>query len=257
MSPAAQLREQVRADLLVYLRTPVALFFSALLPIIFLVIFTSIFGNEIDERTGLRVATQQVPAFAALTVVSSAFVGLVVSVVSAREAGVLKRARATPAPATIVLAGRVAVAASTSLVVILVLLIIGRLLYDVALPLRTVPAVLTTVLVGAVAFAALGLAFSRLAANPDAATAITNLIALPLYFVSGVFIPESQLPDGLVQFASLLPMQPLNDALFAAFASRSGMAFSPGDLAVVAAWGIAGAIVAVTTFRWVPQSDAQ
>lgn len=257
MSAVAQLRAQAGADLLVYLRTPVALFFSALLPVIFLVIFTSIFGNEVDERTGLRVATQQVPGFVALAVVSSAFIGLVITVVGAREAGILKRVRSTPAPAGIVLAGRITVSVATSLVVVVVLLVIGRLLYDVSLPLRTVPALVVTVLVGAASFAALGLAVSRLAPNEDAASAITNLLALPLYFISGVFIPESQLPDALIRFASFLPMQPFNDALFAAFSSRSGLAFAPGDLAVVAAWGVVAAIVAARTFRWVPHGEAE
>ena len=110
---------------------------------------------------------------------------------------------------------------------------------------------------GAFAFCALGIAYSRAIPSEDAAPAMTNAVVLPLYFISGVFVPASQLPDGLVAFADLLPVKPFVDALIVAFDPRTtGAGIAAGDLAVVAAWGAAGLIFATRFFAWTPRHQA-
>jgi len=80
---------------------------------------------------------------------------------------------------------------------------------------------------------------------------------LPLYFISGVFVPASQLPDGLVTVADLLPVKPFVDALITVFDPRtSGAGIAVGDLAVVAGWGLAGLIFAMRSFAWTPHHQA-
>jgi ABC-2 type transport system permease protein len=248
---------QARADWLVYLRTPVALFFSALLPVIFLLLFTSIFGNDRDDL-GIRISTYQVPAFVSLAVVSSAFVGLVISLVVAREQGILKRVRGTPAPMWVVLAGRVAVAGGGAIVTTVVLVVIGSIVFGVELQPKAIPALALAIVLGSATFCALSFAFTRLVKNEGAASALTNFVVLPLYFISGVFVPSSELPESLRTLAGVLPLQPLNDALFKCFNPRGDVAAPAwGDLAVVAAWGLAGALIATRTFLWVPKRDAE
>ena len=96
-------------------------------------------------------------------------------------------------------------------------------------------------LVNEAAFA-LGIAFSHAIPNEDAAPAYTNAVFLPLIFISGVFYSADDLPPALEVIGGSLPLKHVIDGL-------AGDGFGAG-LAVVSAWGILGAILAVRYFRW-------
>jgi ABC-2 type transport system permease protein len=133
---------------------------------------------------------------------------------------------------------------------------IGKLVYDVSVPGETLPAVLVTLAVGAAAFACLGFALTIVIPSEEAAPAVTNAIALPLYFISGIFIPESEIPDGVLGVADFFPFRHFFEAFFAAFdPSTTGAGFEFGNLAFVAAWGLGGLVVAALFFRWTPRSS--
>lgn len=251
MTDAGRAIVQLRTDLKLFWREPADLFFTALLPVIFLVLFTTIFGNE--ELDGIRSAQVQVPGFITLSIVSAAFVSLAITLVIKRERGILKRTWATPVPAWVVFAGLIGKCVVVGLVVTGVLMLIGALAYDVSLPLGHVPALLLCLVVGSAAFCCLGVGFTSLIGSEDAAPAITNAATLPIFFISGVFIPEEQLPASLARIGDLLPIKPLADALVTVFDPRVGGAgIEAGELAILAAWGAAGLAVAVATFRWTP-----
>ena len=76
---------------------------------------------------------------------------------------------------------------------------------------------------------------------------------LPLYFLSGIFIPETEIPDGVLHFADAFPIRHFFEAFFAAWdPATTGSGFEWGDLAVVAAWGALGLVLAIRFFRWTP-----
>ena len=259
MSDAGRFLVQLRSDLKVFVRNPAALFFTAILPVIFLTLFVSIFGNDRagEEYGNVRISTLQVPAFIALAVVSASFVGLAIGLTSVREDGVLKRIRGTPVPPWIVFAGRIGTAIVSALIVTTILCAIGAVAFGVSLPTSKLPGLLVTLFVGAAAFCALGIAYTRLISSEDAAPAMTNAVVLPLYFISGVFVPVSELPDGLRTVAGVLPVKPFVDALTEAFDPRAtGLGFDGPDLLVLAAWGLAGLVLAVRFFVWTPRQQA-
>jgi ABC-2 type transport system permease protein len=255
MSDAALAWHQFRYDQRIFWRSPASVFFTVMLPIIFLVIFASIFGNEtIEERGDLAVSTYYVPGIMTLAVVSATLVSLAISLVEAREAGRLKRVRGTPLPVWAFVAGRVGNAIVVSLLMVVLVTAIGRLFYDVAIPDETVPALLVTLLVGAFAFSCLGFALTAAIPSEEAAPPITNFTVLPLYFLSGVFIPETEIPDGVLEVAELFPIRHFFEAFLAAFDPATvGAGFEWGNLVVVMAWGLAGLAVAARTFRWAPR----
>jgi ABC-2 type transport system permease protein len=255
VSDATLAWHQFRYDQRIFWRSPASVFFTVLLPIIFLVIFASIFGNEtIEERGDLKVSTYYVPGIMTLAVVSATLVSLAISLVEAREAGRLKRVRGTPLPTWAFVAGRVGNAIVVSLLMVVIVTAIGRLLYDVAVPDETVPALLVTLLVGAFSFSCLGFALTSAIPSEEAAPPITNFTVLPLYFLSGVFIPETEIPDGVLEVADLFPIRHFFEAFLTAFDPATvGAGFEWGNLAVVAAWGFAGLAIAARTFRWAPR----
>jgi ABC-2 type transport system permease protein len=256
MRGAALVVHQFRFDQRIFWRSPASVFFTVMLPIIFLVIFASIFGDQtIDARGGMPVSTYYVPAIITLAVVSAAMVSLAIGLTEARESGRLKRLRSTPLPVWAFVAGRVGNAVVVSLLMVALVTAIGRIAYGVAIPGETIPALVVTLLVGAFAFSCLGFALVAAIPSEESAPAITNFTVLPLYFLSGVLIPETEIPDGVLQFADLFPIRHFFESLLSAYDPATvGTGFELGSLAVVVAWGLAGLAIAIRAFRWSPRS---
>ena len=99
---------------------------------------------------------------------------------------------------------------------------IGGVLYGVAIPWDRLPAILLTLVVGAASFCCLGIALTAAIPSQDAAAPIVNALLLPLYFLSGVFIPEDQLPNGVIDFADLFPVRHFFEAFFDAYVPAGG-----------------------------------
>jgi ABC-2 type transport system permease protein len=244
---------QFRYDMLGFVRNRQSRFFTVALPIIFLVIFVSVFGNDKLGPQQIKASTYYVPGISALAVVAGSFVNLVISVTAQRESGVLKRRRATPVPAWVLIAGRALTAIVVALGVMTVLLLIGRFGYGVKLPTSTLPGVILTAVVGAVIFCCLGYALTTVVKNEDAAQPMVQAIMLPLYFISGVFIPNVNLPTWLRDVARVFPVQHLSDGLHHAFdPATHGAGIVWSDIAVLAAWGVVGLAVALWRFTWTP-----
>ena len=110
-----------------------------------------------------------------------------------------------------------------------------------------------TVVVGAVSFCCLGYALASVIRDQDSAQPVTQAVMLPLYFISGVFIAVSTLPKWLVDVASIFPVRHLTAALLDAYNPHTGgTGFAGRDLLVIAAWGVAGLMIALRRFSWLP-----
>jgi ABC-2 type transport system permease protein len=255
MSGVALALHQFRYDQKVFWRNPAAVFFTVLLPVVFLFIFATIFGSdEIEALGGIKTTTYYVPAIITLAVVSATAQSLAISLTVARENGILKRGRGTPLPSWVFIAGRVGNAIVLSVLGLLVVAAIGWIVYDVEIPWDRLPAVLVTLTIGAASFCCIGVALTAIIPSEDSAPAITNAVLLPLYFLSGIFIPESEIPDGVLSVADVFPIRHFFEAFFSAWNPlTTGSGFEWGHLALVAAWGVAALLVAVRAFRWTPR----
>ena len=254
MSALGLIAHQFRYDQKTFWRNPTSVFFTVALPLIFLFIFATIFGNDEIEELGVKTTTYYVPAILSLAVISATLQSLAVQITEDRESGILKRGRGTPMPSWLFFSGRVGNALVISVLMLIVVPVIGRLVYSVSIPWEHLPAVLITIAIGAASFCCLGIALTAAIPNVDAAPAITNATVLPLYFLSGVFIPESEIPEGVLDFAGVVPVRNFFQAFYEAWdPSATGSALEWGHLAIVAAWGIAGLALALRFFRWTPR----
>ncbi len=251
------LLHQYRYDQKTFWREPAAVFFTVALPLIFLFLFVSIFGNEpvrLGDHT-VKGATYYVPGIVTLALLSASTVNLAISLTTLRERGVLKRVRGTPLPPRVFMAARILTASAVAVMLVVVVTVLGRLVYGVELPGRTLPGVVLTVLVGTASLCSLGFALTAAIPSENAAPAVTNAIVLPLYFISGIFIPTDEIPDAMQTVAGFFPVKHLFDAMLYAFDPvTQGSGIRAGDLLVMAAWGLAGLLVASRTFRWTPSS---
>jgi len=256
VSSAALVAHQFRFDQKTFWRNPASVFFTVLLPVMFLLIFATIFGNDtIEQLGGIKTTTYYVPAIITLAVVSATMQSLAISLTVDRENGLLKRTRGTPLPAWVFIAGRVGNSIVVSVLSLIVVALIGRILYGVEIPFERLPAVIVALLVGAASFCCLGFALTAAIPSEDAAAPISNAALLPLYFLSGIFIPETEIPEGVLKFADLFPIRHFFEAFFTAWnPTTTGAGFAWDQLAIVAAWGVAGLLIAIRTFRWEPRA---
>ena len=136
-----------------------------------------------------------------------------------------------------------------------VLLAVGRLAYGVSLAPGALVAIVCTVLVGTLSFACIGYAVAGLIGSVDAAQPIVQATLMPLYFISGIWIPNSNLSQTLQSVASVFPVEHLAAALhLASVHSQLGAALALKDLLVLAIWGLAAAAIAARGFSWLPRT---
>jgi len=248
---------QARFELLSFSRNPAAAFFTFVFPLMFLVIFTVVFksGDGIQVKGGkVNNATFYVPGIIALSLVNACYTNIAMTVSIQRDKGILKRIHGTPLPSVSYFSGRIIQAIVVALILVALVFAFGYVFYSVDLPTSKLPAFIVALVVGAGALCALGLAVSVIVPNEDAAPAVVNGTILPLLFISDVFFSTENAPDWLKTFANLFPLNHLATALHQAFnPNLSGGGFAWRDLAVVAAWGVAGVVFALRRFSWEPR----
>ena len=247
---------QIRYENKAFRRNPPAAFFTLVFPLMFLVIFNLLFGNdELDVPGGTtNTSTFYVPGIAALSVVSACYTNVAIGVSFSRDRGLLKRIRGTPLPASGFLFGRITHSTLVAVLLVAIVTAAGALFYDVDPPTNTLPAFLLTLAVGAAAFCSLGLAITAIIPNADASPAVVNASILPLLFISDVFIPMHDAPTWLNTFAGVFPVKHFSLALQTAFNPfETGTGFELVHLGVMALWLVGGVLVAIRFFSWEPR----
>jgi len=255
MSGIALVAHQFRYDQKAFWRNPASVFFTVAFPVILLLIFATVFGDQtLELRGGIETTVYYVPAIITLAVISATMQSLAMSLVIAREEGRLKRSRGTPLPPWVFIAGRIGNSIVVALMMMALIAVIGRVLYGVDIPWGQLPEIVLVLVVGAASFCCLGIALTAAIPSQDAAAPIVNALLLPLYFLSGVFIPDDELPQGVLDFANHFPVRDFFQAFFDAYVPAGGdPGLDWGSLAVVAIWGVAGLLLAIRFFRWSPR----
>ena len=252
----ATVAHQVRYDLLTLMRNRTAQGFAFAMPLVFLVLFVAIFGNGGMSVTGQRVSasTYYVAALTVFAVVDVAFMALVIALVETRETGILRRRRATPQPAWTVIASRSIVTFVSGATSAALLLALGRVAYGASLRPAALPALLVSLCLGVVVFSCLGFAVASLVKSSQSAQPVAMACALPLTFISGVFIPWAFIPHWLQHVSAFFPVRALTVSVLDPYMARGAASpWDPTALAVLATWGIVGAVVAVRRFGWAPR----
>jgi ABC-2 type transport system permease protein len=245
------LGHQIRYEQLSFWRNPQSAFFTFVFPVVIITIFGALFrsGGRSSYFYGMSALQYYVPTITALSVVGSCYSQLAIVLALRRQDGILKRVRATPLPAWAYFLGLLAHCVVVSTVDVALIVGIGSLF---GMPFPTHWAAIAVALVlGAASFCALGVAVASLIRNSEAAPAVVQLVLFPLLFISGTYMPiHSHL---LNRIAGALPVRPFNEALLGPFAQHTG--FDWRNLAVLLAWGGAGALIAIRRFRWNPRPE--
>lgn len=234
--------------------------FALAMPVGLLIILEGLFGSASHTTVaGVRVSLSSyyLASIIVVALTTNAFAALVGTVVYQRETGVLKRRRATPVEPAALIASQTLTALVTATTVTALLLVIGAIAFGVSVPNSAWPVLVLALGLGSAAFCGLGFALATFIDSVDTAQPAIQAVLMPLFFISGVWVPTSELPGWLNTVASALPVEHVSDVLHRAFASG---ALTPwpvaGDLAVLAAWAIGGALIAARRFSWLPSTSA-
>jgi ABC-2 type transport system permease protein len=238
---------QANVESRMMLRRREVVFFSILLPVMFMLLFGSIFGSQ-TYSTGVKVISYLLPGYMVMAVMSVAFISLGIMTANERQNGVLKRLGATPLPRALLLLGKLAAISMIILVAVVLLLGIGLNFYGISIKGSPLDIALI-ILLGIIVFAILGLMIGGMV-KAEAAPAILNAVYFPLLFLGGALLPVSQLPDWLLQLAKLLPSYHFTSALIDVMVYGHPLIDSWGNLLALAAWGAGSLAVASRTFKW-------
>jgi ABC-2 type transport system permease protein len=240
---------ELRAQQLAFWRSKEAALFIFLFPLLLFVLLGSVYNGTIY---GVPAPQALLAGLIGYGCANTAFAGLAIQLVVRRELGILKRLRATPLPATTYIA---AVLASTLVVFVaqtVALFVIGRIFYGTPFP-SAIGSLILAVILGAAAFAALGVATASLIRSAEGSSAVVNFILLPMAFLTGSFGPTRHYPAFLRAIGDVLPLKYFIEIMNAVYLRGHGLWTKPAAIGVLAAWGASGLVVSALKFRWEPR----
>jgi ABC-2 type transport system permease protein len=237
--------ESARVELLLFVREPMTVVFALVMPVVFVVVLSGVFGDTPDPNgevfRGVGGSTYYTPAYIGLAAASVGLIILPTHLAGYRERGVLRRIRAAGVPVTAVLLGQLAVTLALS--------VAGGVLVTVVAFLASTPeaavdpwGVVVAGVVGALAFGLLGLALGALLPTARAAQGAGILLWFLVFMLGGAGPPPEVLPDAMSTVGDLTPLRPLIIALQDPW---FGNGWNVGRLGVLVAigavsWAVAG-----------------
>ncbi|HXM38492.1 MAG TPA: ABC transporter permease [Gemmatimonadales bacterium] len=205
-----------------------------------------------DDRVvapGSRYIDFLIPGLLGMNLLGSGIWGVGFSVVQARQKKLLKRFMATPMRRSHYLLSFILSRLVFLILEVVALVGFGRLMFGVGV--RGSLATLAGItILGAFAFAGLGLLVASRARTIEGVSGLMNLVMLPMWILSGTFFSYARFPDAMIPFVKALPLTALNDALRAVMIDGAALASLGAPLAIVAGWGAVSFAIALKIFRW-------
>lgn len=240
---------QLRFEQKVFWRSREAAVFIFVFPLLLYALLGSVYGDEIDGIPAVDVLLAGLFGYGAA---NTAFAGLAIILVGRRESGVLKRLRATPLAPTTYLAAVLVSTLVTFALQSVALLVLGGLGFGASMPENWL-GFAGAIVLGVACFAGLGVGAASLIRSAEGVSAVVNVVVLPMAFLSGAFGPTSDFPVVLQGIADVLPLTYFIDIVSGVYLDGESLFADPAALAIVLAWGIAGVIVALRRFGWMPR----
>jgi ABC-2 type transport system permease protein len=194
-----------------------------------------------------------VPGIVAMSIMQLGIFGVVFALVQYRQQGVLRRLKAAPVNPAQFLFAQISTRLSISVFQTLILLLAGMILFDLAVGDGDVVSwllVIALAVFGGILFVTMGLAISGVARTEEVAAPVTNLVSMPMMFLSGVFFPLDALPGVVTVVTQFLPLTFLADAIRAVVTDGAGITDIWSELAGLAAWSAIVFAAATRLFRW-------
>jgi ABC-2 type transport system permease protein len=240
---------QFRTEQLVFWRSREAAFFIFIFPLLLFLLLGAVYHGRFQ---GVPIRWAVIAGLVSYGCANTAFAGLSIQLVLRREAGILKRIRSTPLPSHIYVLALLFSTLAVFALQTISLFLLGRALYGTPMP-REFGSLAVTLVIGALVFAALGTATASVIHSSEGASAVVNFILLPMAFLSGAFGPTTGYPAVLRAIGAVLPLTYLVKLVDAVYLHGQGFWTQPEAIAILVAWGVAGAVFTALKFQWEPR----
>jgi len=232
-----------------YLREPMATFFTILFAPMLLVLFGLIYGNEPKAMFGGRGSMDvTVPAYIGLVIVTISLIGIPIQTATHRELGILRRYRATPLRPLTYLIADVATNYAMSVIGVAILIVVGRLLFNVRFE-GNILDVFAGFTLSALSFFALGYVLASVAPSARVAQTVGMVLTYPMMFLSGASLPLEALPAGLRQVADFIPLTYVVKLMRGLWVGDSWASLAP-EVVVLAVLLVVATAISARVFRW-------
>jgi ABC-type multidrug transport system permease subunit len=204
--------------------------------------------ERVEER-GSRYIDFLIPGLIGLNLLSTGLWGVGYTVVRMRAGHLLKRYMATPMRRWEFMAsfllGRLVFLA----VEIAAILLFARLVFGVEVR-GSLALVAAFGVLGAIVFTSFGLLVASRARTTEGIAGIMNLVAVPMWILSGVFFSYERFPEWTHGAIRALPLTPLVDGLRAVINEGATALDTAPAIAVLGAWGLVAFGSSMLLFRW-------
>jgi ABC-2 type transport system permease protein len=201
------------------------------------------------DTTNVTALDFYLPSMIAYTILIAGIQSVALALVDLRERRVLRRFLATPLSSLQILSGQIVGRAITVVLQVLVLIAVGLFVFHAHTHGSWILAALTMA-IGIASFVSIGFLVTGLVSSNEAARGVASAVTFPMMFLSGIFVPLSELPTGLQDAVHILPLTYLSDALHHVLNDGEGFSAIGVDLGVLAAWAIVCFTIATVRFRW-------
>ncbi|MFQ5795882.1 MAG: ABC transporter permease [Candidatus Bipolaricaulia bacterium] len=189
------------------------------------------------------------PGVIGMSLMFSSLFGISVGVSRYREQRILKRILATPLSVRQFLTAEVTSYLILSLVQTSLIIGIAKLVYDVNIYGNLIY-IYILALLGNFIFLNLGFIVAGLSQTSKSAEGMANVVAMPMMFLSGVFLAVDSLPEIMQKIVEVLPLTWLLKALRAVALDGEALSALGTELAFVGGWIVLTFIVALRTFNF-------
>jgi ABC-2 type transport system permease protein len=183
------------------------------------------------------------------TILSLGIFGMANNFPVAKKAGILRRLRATPLGASQLIIGTALQYLAIGVVSLILMFLVATLVFDFSMRGNYLNLAVFMVL-GIFLMFGFGLLIGGWAKDENQAAPLSQIVALPLMFLSGTFFPRFLMPDWLQHITGYLPLTPIIDGIRLITTEGKTLLQLGPELLIVGVWIIVVYAAAVKLFRW-------
>lgn len=231
-------------------RDVTTIFFTFAFPLIFLLLFGSIFAGSDVEQSGKSYIQYIAPGVLTWGVANAAVFSIAFALMQWRDSDLLRIIRMTPTSIGTLLSSKLTVAVVVAAVQTVLFVGVATIPFFGLRPAASSWQAVPLLLVGVVAFFALGAVIGSLTNTAESVAAVSNVVMLPMAFLSGSFFPLDMMPGWLQQIAQVFPLYYLNDGVGDALNGTGSTQDLLLQLGVIGGFAVVFTVIAAKVFRW-------